>query len=63
MIEGERVVHTARYSHPVDAVWRALTEPGPLAVWLMPNDFAPVVGHRFRLDARPMFGFIEGEVL
>ena len=63
MIEGERVTHEVHYPHPVDAVWSALTEPGALAIWLMPNDFAPLPGHRFRLDARPGFGFIDGEVL
>ncbi len=30
-----------------DRVWRALTDPATLALWLMPNDFAPVLGHRF----------------
>ena len=29
----------------------------------MPTDFAPAAGHRFRLDARPEFGFIDGEVI
>jgi uncharacterized protein YndB with AHSA1/START domain len=29
----------------------------------MPNDFAPVVGHRFRFDARPEFGMVEAEVV
>lgn len=56
-------MHEARYSHPVPAVWDALTDPAALAAWLMPNDFAPTVGHRFRLDARPGYGVIEGEVL
>ena len=63
MIDGERVVHEVRYDHPVQSVWHALTDQAALAAWLMPNDFAPSVGHRFRLDARPEFGFIEGEVL
>jgi uncharacterized protein YndB with AHSA1/START domain len=40
-------------------VWRALTDPGLLARWLMPNDFVPVVGHRFtfRTTPRPSDGF------
>ncbi len=63
MIEGERVVHEARYAHPVDSVWHALTDSAALANWLMPNDFSPTVGHRFRLDARPQFGFIDCEVV
>jgi uncharacterized protein YndB with AHSA1/START domain len=63
VIDGDLVVHEVRYAHPVQAVWRALTDPKELAAWLMPNDFAPEAGHRFRLDARPGFGIIEGEVI
>ncbi|MFI7609066.1 SRPBCC domain-containing protein [Micromonospora sp. NPDC049366] len=41
--------------HPPVKVWRALTDFDLLGRWLMPNDFAPVVGHRFtfRTDPRP----------
>ena len=53
----------SRYPQPVAAVWDALTDSSALAAWLMPNDFAPTVGHRFQLDARPGYGMIEGEVL
>jgi uncharacterized protein YndB with AHSA1/START domain len=63
VIDGDGVVHQAHYSHPIEAVWQVLTDPAAIAAWLMPNDFAPEVGHRFRLDARPTFGLIEGEVL
>jgi uncharacterized protein YndB with AHSA1/START domain len=63
VIDGDRIVHEARYRNPVLAVWQALTDPSALASWLMPNDFVPTVGHRFRLDARPDFGFIDGEVI
>jgi uncharacterized protein YndB with AHSA1/START domain len=63
VIDSDRVIHEIRYPHAVPDVWHALTDSDSLAVWLMPNDFAPVVGHRFRFDARPGFGFIDGEVL
>jgi uncharacterized protein YndB with AHSA1/START domain len=63
VIDGDRVVHEVHYSHPVDVVWHALTTAAALAAWLMPNDFEPTVGHHFRFDARPGFGFIEGEVI
>jgi uncharacterized protein YndB with AHSA1/START domain len=53
VIDGERVVHEMRYPHPPERVWRALTDPAELAAWLMPNDFTPQEGARFRLDARP----------
>jgi uncharacterized protein YndB with AHSA1/START domain len=63
VIDGDRIVHEVRYPHPVETVWHALTSPASLSTWLMPTDFEPAVGHRFTLDARPEFGFIDGEVL
>ena len=52
--------------HPPAKVWRALTDPDRLARWLMPTDFAPMVGHRFtfRTDPQPGFdGIVRCEVL
>lgn len=40
--------------HPPATVWRALTEPDLLARWLMPNDFRPVIGHRFTFRTDPI---------
>ncbi|MCA8970771.1 MAG: SRPBCC domain-containing protein [Planctomycetes bacterium] len=45
------------YPHARAHVWRALTDPDLLARWLMPNDFAPVVGHRFTFRTEPGPGF------
>ncbi|MUN36731.1 SRPBCC family protein [Actinomadura litoris] len=42
--------------HPPAKVWRALTDRDLLARWLMPNDFEPVVGHRFTFTTRPIPG-------
>ncbi|MGA7121383.1 MAG: SRPBCC domain-containing protein [Polyangiaceae bacterium] len=60
-----RIVHD--YSHPPAKVWRALTDPGLIALWMMrPEGFAPVVGTRFKLRAKPQpgwRGFVECEVL
>ena len=53
MIDGTRVVHEVRFPHPPERVWRALTDRAELSAWLMPNDFTPEEGARFRLDARP----------
>lgn len=53
-------IHTDVFlPHPPEKVWRALTDPAVLAAWLMPNDFAPRVGHRFtfRTDPVPSQGF------
>jgi uncharacterized protein YndB with AHSA1/START domain len=53
-----RVKHVVFYPHPREAVWTALTDRHALAEWLMPNDFEPVVGHKFRFqtDAQPLCG-------
>ncbi len=39
--------------HPPAKVWRALTDPELLARWLMPTDFAPVLGQRFTFRTTP----------
>jgi len=55
------------YPHPPAKVWRALTDPALVALWMMrPEGFAPVVGTRFKLVAKPQpgwRGFVECEVL
>lgn len=38
-------------AHPPEKIWRALTQPHLIAEWLMKNDFAPTVGHSFKLTA------------
>jgi uncharacterized protein YndB with AHSA1/START domain len=43
--------------HSVERVWAALTDPALMAQWLMQNDFAPRVGHRFTLRATPVPGW------
>jgi uncharacterized protein YndB with AHSA1/START domain len=54
----KRDVHfEAIYPFPVERVWRAITDPVAIADWLMPNDFRPVVGHRFRFTAPPQPGW------
>ncbi|HEU5355217.1 MAG TPA: SRPBCC domain-containing protein [Actinocrinis sp.] len=41
------------FAHSPAKVWRALTDADLLARWLMPNDFQPVVGHRFTFSTEP----------
>ena len=48
--------------HPAEKVWRALTDPALLGKWLMENDIAPVVGHRFTMRAQPIPGRWDGRV-
>ncbi len=49
--------HTVRRSilvnAPVSRVWKALATAEGLALWLMPNDFQPVVGTRFTFTSEP----------
>ena len=40
--------------HPLEKIWRALTQAPLIEEWLMRNDFQPVVGHRFNFRADPM---------
>jgi uncharacterized protein YndB with AHSA1/START domain len=51
------IVVDRTYDHPVDRVWTALTTSQALAVWLMPNDFAPEVGRAFTFRTKPAPGF------
>jgi uncharacterized protein YndB with AHSA1/START domain len=54
----ERTIHKeVFYPHAPERVWVALTDPRALAEWLMPNDFRPEVGVRFRYHVDPMPGF------
>lgn len=67
--------HVAEYPHPVDAVWRALTDPEQMGLWIMNfdndpgemrTDFRAVAGAHYRMDAkigRGWRGFVVGEVL
>jgi uncharacterized protein YndB with AHSA1/START domain len=40
--------------HPPARVWRILVDPDQMTRWLMPNDFKPVVGHRFTFQSKPI---------
>ena len=54
------------YDHPIDKVWRALTDRDALSTWLMPTDFEPEVGRRFQFTTEPAPGFdgiVDCEVL
>ena len=40
----QKQIHIPR---PPGQVWPAIADSGALAVWMFPNDFQPVLGHRF----------------
>ena len=60
--ETRSVVIEREFAHPPEKIWRALTQPHLLEEWLMRNDFAPVVGHRFNLSG-DWGGVLDCEVL
>ncbi|AXK80442.1 SRPBCC domain-containing protein [Pseudolabrys taiwanensis] len=56
------VVVEREFPFPPEKLWRALTQPHLVEEWLMKNDFAPVVGHRFNLRGE-WGGVLDCEVL
>ena len=50
------------YDAPIELVWELVATSGGLSSWLMPNDFEPVVGHRFTFTDRPRRPFYDGIV-
>lgn len=64
--ETQSVVIERDLPHAPEKVWRALTQQWLITDWLMPNDFVPEIGHRFRFTTSPMphwDGIVDGEVL
>lgn len=62
----ESIVVDYQLNEPPAEIWRALTDPRLLAQWLMPNDIAPVVGHKFTFRSKPQDdwdGVVHCEVL
>jgi uncharacterized protein YndB with AHSA1/START domain len=56
------VVVEREIAHPPEKLWRALTQPHLIEEWLMKNDFAAVVGHRFNLTGE-WGGVLDCEIL
>ena len=56
------VVVEREIAFPTEKLWRALTQPHLIEEWLMKNDFAPNVGHRFKLRGE-WGGVLDCEVL
>lgn len=42
------------FEHPIESVWRAMTDSEWLSVWFFPNDIQPVTGHKFTIWSRPV---------
>jgi uncharacterized protein YndB with AHSA1/START domain len=60
--ETRAVIVEREIPHSPEKLWRALTQPHLIEEWLMKNDFAPNVGHRFNLRG-DWGGVLECEVL
>lgn len=62
MSETKTVVIERHFAHPPEKLWRALTQPHLIEDWLMKNDFAPSIGHKFQLEGE-WGGVLDCEVL
>ena len=54
----KREIHFTRtYPHPIEKVWRAISDPELVGQWLMPTTLRAEVGHRFTFTTKPYPGF------
>lgn len=60
--ETRTVMVEREFAHAPEKLWRALTQPHLIEAWLMKNDFAPKVGHQFKLRGE-WGGVLDCEVL
>ncbi|ODT74582.1 MAG: polyketide cyclase [Pelagibacterium sp. SCN 64-44] len=60
--ETRTVVVERDFAHSPEKLWHALTQPHLIEDWLMQNDFAPKIGHRFQLKGE-WGGVLDCEVL
>ena len=51
------IKHQLFFPHPPGAVWEYLTNAELMELWLMKNDFKPVLGHEFTFRSKPVPGF------
>lgn len=42
------------FPHPPEVVWEYLTNAELMGLWLMKNDFQPIVGHDFQFRTKPI---------
>ncbi|WP_233569809.1 SRPBCC family protein [Falsibacillus albus] len=47
----EHIRKTEIFNAPIEKVWKAVSTSNGLEAWFMPNDFEPVEGHEFHLNA------------
>lgn len=47
------ITRTQVLDAPIAKVWEAVSTAEGISAWFMPNDFEPVVGHEFHIEAGP----------
>jgi uncharacterized protein YndB with AHSA1/START domain len=52
----EQVKLNVFYPHPPEKVWQALTDCRVLNAWMMPNNFKPRLGHKFKFESNSLPG-------
>ena len=59
------LVKQKTFSHPIDKVWKAISEGEEISKWFIQADFKPVVGYEYTFTAKEEHGgtVIKGEVL
>jgi len=50
---AQSIKHQLFFPHPLAAVWEYLTNAELMELWLMKNDFQPIVGHEFQFRTNP----------
>lgn len=50
----QSIKHEFFFPHPPQAVWDYLTKPELMQLWLMKNDFEPIVGYDFTFNTKPV---------
>jgi len=48
------IKHQFFFPHPPETVWEYLTRSELMELWLMRNDFKPIVGHDFHFKTNPI---------
>jgi len=50
---AQSIKHQLFFPHPAESVWEYLTNSELMELWLMKNDFKPIVGHEFQFRTNP----------
>src|ERR1700744_1567034 len=51
---SKKIQHQLFFPHSPEAVWEYLTNAELMELWLMKNDFKPIVGHDFQFNVKPV---------